>query len=104
MKKVVEFISVQVEEGNLLDDGRVKMIIILKYIMIRIEDNIYKFVQFMRQLILIFDKVILVMYNNIMVEYEVVKDMFNKVVEFFRYQLSESIKYLVKMKKIKLIN
>lgn len=104
MKKVVEFISVQVEEGNLLDDGRVKMIIILKYIMIRIEDNIQKFVQFMRQLILIFDKVILVMYNNIMVEYEVVKDMFNKVVEFFRYQLSESIKYLVKMKKIKLIN
>lgn len=104
MKKVVEFISVQVEEGNLLDDGRVKMIIILKYVMIRIEDNIQKFVQFMRQLILIFDKVILVMYNNIMVEYEVVKDMFNKVVEFFRYQLSESIKYLVKMKKIKLIN
>lgn len=104
MKKAVEFISAQVEEGNLSDDGRAKMIITLKYTMTRIEDNIQKLVQFMRQLILTFDKVILVMHNNIMAEHEAVKDMLNKVVEPSRHQLSESTKHLVKMKKTKSTN
>lgn len=99
MKKAVEFITVQVEEGNLSDDSRAKMIITLKYTMTRIEDNIHKLVQFMRQLILTFDKVILVMHNNIMAEHEAVKDMLNKVVEPSRHQLSESTKHLVKTKK-----
>lgn len=101
MKKAVEFITVQVEEGNLSDDSRAKMIITLKYTMTRIEDNIHKLVQFMRQLILTFDKVILVMHNNIMAEHEAVKDMLNKVVEPSHHQLSESTKHLVKTKKTK---
>ena len=101
MKKAVEFITVQVEEGNLSDEGRAKMIITLKYTMTRIEDNIHKLVQFMRQLILTFDKVILVMHNNIMAEHEAVKDMLNKVVEPSRHQLSESTKDLVKTMKTK---
>lgn len=101
MKKAVEFITVQVEEGNLSDDGRARMIITLKYTMTRIEDNIHKLVQFMRQLILTFDKVILVMHNNIMAEHEAVKDMLNKVVEPSRHQLSESTKHLVKTKNTK---
>lgn len=101
MKKAVGFITVQVEEGNLSDDSRAKMIITLKYTMTRIEDNIHKLVQFMRQLILTFDKVILVMHNNIMAEHEAVKDMLNKVVEPSRHQLSESTKHLVKTKKTK---
>jgi len=101
MKKAVEFITAQVEEGNLSDDGRAKMIITLKYTMTRIEDNIHKLVQFMRQLILTFDKVILVMHNNVMAEHEAVKDMLSKVVEPSRHQLSESTKHLVKTKKTK---
>ena len=104
MKKAVEFITAQVEEGNLSDDGRAKLIITLKYTMTRIEDNIHKLVQFMRQLILTFDKVILVMHNNIMAEHEAVKDMLNKVVEPSRHQLSESTKHLVKTKKTKAMN
>ena len=104
MKKAVKFITAQVEEGNLSDDGRAKMIITLKYTMTRIEDNIHKLVQFMRQLILTFDKVILVMHNNIMAEHEAVKDMLNKVVEPSRHQLSESTKHLVKTKKTKSTN
>lgn len=103
MKKAVEFITAQVEEGNLSDDSRAKMIITLKYTMTRIEDNIHKLVQFMRQLILTFDKVILVMHNNIMAEHEAVKDMLNKVVEPSRHQLSESTKHLVQKKKTKSI-
>ena len=99
MKVAVKFITIQAEEGNLSNEGLSKMITSLKYTMTRIEDNVCKLVQFMRQLILTFDKVILVMHNNIMAEHEAVKDMLSKVVEPYSHQLSESTKHLVKKKK-----
>lgn len=101
MKKAVQFITVQAEEGNLSNEGLAKMIVTLTYIMTRIEDNVNKLLQFMRQLILTFDKVILVMHNSIMAEHEAVKDMLNKVVQPYNHQLSERTKYLVKKKKSK---
>lgn len=101
MKKAVQFITVQAEEGNLSNEGLAKMIVTLTYTMTRIEDNVNKLLQFMRQLILTFDKVILVMHNSIMAEHEAVKDMLNKVVQPYNHQLSERTKYLVKKKKSK---
>ena len=99
MRKAVTFITTQVEEGNLTNESLAKMVVSLKYTMTRMEGNVCKLVQFMRQLILTFDKVILVMHNNIMAEHEAVKDMLSKVVEPYHHQLSESTKHLVKKKK-----
>jgi len=99
MKKAVKFISTQAEEGNLSNESLGKMIISLTYTMTRIEGNVCKLVQFMCQLILTFDKVILVMHNNVMAEHEAVKDMLGKVVEPYRHQLSDRTKHLVKKKK-----
>ena len=99
MKKAVKFITIQAEEGNLSNEGLTKMVTSLTYTMARIEGNVSKLVQFMRQLILTFDKVILVMHNNAMAEHEAVKDMLSKIVEPYRHQLSESTKHLVKKKK-----
>jgi len=99
MKKAVKFISTQAEEGNLSNESLGKMIISLTYTMTRIEGNVCKLVQFMCQLILTFDKVILVMHNNVMAEHEAVKDMLGKVVEPYHHQLSDRTKHLVKKKK-----
>lgn len=101
MKKAVKFITVQAEEGNMSNEGLAKVVITLTYTMTRIEDNVNKLVQFMRQLILTFDKVILLMHNNLKAEHEAVKDMLNKVVQPYNHQLSDSTKHLVKKKKTK---
>ena len=99
MKKAVKFITIHAEEGNFSKEGLPKMVVSLTYTMARIEGNVSKLVEFMRQLILTFDKVILVMHNNVMAEHEAVKDMLSKVVEPYRHQLSESTKHLVQKKK-----
>lgn len=99
MKKAIKFVTNQVEEGNFTNEGLSKIVVSLTYSMARIEGSVCKLVEFMRQLILTFDKVILMMHNNIMAEHEAVKDMLSKVVEPYHHQLSESTKYLVKKKK-----
>ena len=99
MKRAVDFATVQTEGGDLSNEGLAKMIMSLKYTMTRTEDNICKLVQFIRQLILTFDKVILLKHNMIMEEHEAVKDMMSKVMEPYSHHLSESTKHLVKHKK-----
>lgn len=99
MKKAVKFITIHAEEGNFSSEGLAKMVVSLTYTMARIEGNVSKLVEFMRQLILTFDKVILLMHNNVMAEHEAVKDMLSKVVEPYHHQLSESTKHLVQKKK-----
>ena len=100
MQTAVKFISAQAEEGNLPSECLSKMVVSLTYTMTRIEGNLCKLVQFMRQLILTFDKVIFIMHKNMLDEHEAVKDMLSKIVEPYRHQLSESTKHLVKKKKL----
>ncbi|PFX28378.1 Leucine-rich repeat-containing protein 3 [Stylophora pistillata] len=100
-KKLREFTMGSAEEGNLSNEGLAKMVITLTFTMTRIEDNANKLVQFMRQLILTFDKVILLMHNNLKAEHEAVKDMLNKIVQPYNHQLSDTTKHLVKKKKTK---
>lgn len=99
MKRAVDFATVQTEGGDLSKEGLAKMIMSLKYTMTRTEGNICKLVQFIRQLILTFDKVILLKHNMIMEEHKAVKDMMSKVMEPYSHHLSESTKDLVKQKK-----
>ena len=100
MKEAVNFISTQAEEGNLSSECLSKMVISLTYTMTRIEGDLCKIVQFMQQLILTFDKVILLMHNNMKAEHEAVKDMLNKIVEPYHHHLRESTKHLVKKKRM----
>ena len=99
MKKAIKFVTKQVEEGNFTNEGLSKIVVSLTYSMARIEGSVCKLVEFMRQLILTFDKVILMMHNNVMAEHEAVKDMLSKVIEPYHHQLSESTKHLVKKKR-----
>ena len=99
MKRAVDFATFQTEGGDLSNEGLAKMIMSLKYTMTRTEDNICKLVQFIRQLILTFDKVILLKHNMIMKEHEAVNDMMSKVMEPYSHHLSESTKHLVKHKR-----
>lgn len=75
-----------------------KPLVTLNYLVTRVEDNSIKLVYLIRQLILMFDQVMLLMHDNLKEEHTAVQDMLNKMAEPYRHSLSDNTKHLVKKK------